>query len=145
MHLFLSYNPPSLISCSFAQTGSHDIFINIKTFHLFPVSFWYFIDIQGYLWYVKWATELGIVNGIGANKFAPETNIIRQYLVAILYRYADIMGITLPKLFAPAIFPLRSSYKWLLGINALTIVGLAVSSKRTLTLPILLNKQSIAY
>ena len=44
--------------------------------------------------YVKWASSLGIVNGIGDNKYAPEAEISRQDLAVILCNYIDKMGIT---------------------------------------------------
>jgi len=53
---------------------------------------------QWYAPYVKWAAEMGIVSGIGDNKFAPDIDISRQDLAVILYRYADKMGITLPEI-----------------------------------------------
>ena len=52
---------------------------------------------QYYAPYVKWAAEMGIVSGVGNNKFAPDANIRRQDIAAILYRYAEKTGITLPK------------------------------------------------
>ena len=48
--------------------------------------------------YVKWAAEKGIVNGVGNNKFAPNADISRQDLAAILYRYAEAMEIPLPEI-----------------------------------------------
>ena len=47
--------------------------------------------------YIKWAAELGIVNGTGNNIFATNADISRQDLAAILYRFAEKMGITLPQ------------------------------------------------
>lgn len=46
-------------------------------------------------WYyqaVSWAAKNGIVNGVTATTFAPNTNITREQLAAILYRYADYKG-----------------------------------------------------
>ena len=48
---------------------------------------------QYYAPYVKWAAEMGIVNGVGDNKFAPDANISRQDLAVILNNYADKLGI----------------------------------------------------
>ncbi|WP_339319325.1 LamG-like jellyroll fold domain-containing protein [Paenibacillus sp. FSL R10-2734] len=42
----------------------------------------YFVDA------VAWASENGIVSGTGNGKFAPNDNITREQLAAILYRYA---------------------------------------------------------
>ena len=54
------------------------------------------VDIEEYYApYIKWAAEMGIVNGTGNDIFAPNTNITRQDLAVILYRYAEKMGITL--------------------------------------------------
>ena len=52
---------------------------------------------QYYAPYVKWAAEKGIVKGVGEGNFAPDANISRQDLEAILYRYAEVMGIILPE------------------------------------------------
>ena len=59
---------------------------------------------QYYAPYVKWASEKGIVSGTGDNKFAPNTNISRQDLAVILYRYTGIMGIALPETTAAITF-----------------------------------------
>ena len=48
---------------------------------------------QYYAPYVKWAADMGIVTGIGDNRFAPDANISRQDLAVILNNYADKMGI----------------------------------------------------
>ena len=52
---------------------------------------------QWYAPYAKWAAEIGIVSGIGNNNYAPNADISRQDLAAILYNYAVKMGITLPE------------------------------------------------
>lgn len=46
-------------------------------------------------WYYKavcWAAKNGIVNGVTDTTFAPNTNITREQLAAILYRYAGYKG-----------------------------------------------------
>ena len=46
-------------------------------------------------WYFKavsWAAQNGIVNGVTTTTFAPNNNITREQLAAILYRYADYKG-----------------------------------------------------
>lgn len=51
-----------------------------------------FDDVPQTAYYSKaiaWASKKGIVNGIGDNKFAPDSEITREQLVTILYRYAD--------------------------------------------------------
>lgn len=46
--------------------------------------------------YVEWAKEAGIVNGVGNNKFAPDSNISRQDLAVIIKRYAEYANKLLP-------------------------------------------------
>lgn len=50
-----------------------------------------FRDVEADSWYsraVDWAAEEGIVEGIGDGRFAPEVQVTREQLAAILYRYA---------------------------------------------------------
>ena len=54
-----------------------------------------FSDVPNGKWYtdaVAWASENGIVGGVGNNKFDPNGNITREQMVAILYRYAQKKG-----------------------------------------------------
>ena len=46
--------------------------------------------------YVEWSRQNGIVLGVGNNRFLPDREVTRQELAAILHRYADFAGITLP-------------------------------------------------
>lgn len=51
-----------------------------------------FSDVAADAWYskcVSWASEQGIVSGIGNNKFGPELSITREQLALILYQYAE--------------------------------------------------------
>lgn len=51
-----------------------------------------FDDVASGAWYadaVSWAAENGIVNGVSDAEFAPNDNITREQLAAILYRYAE--------------------------------------------------------
>ena len=51
----------------------------------------HFSDVSSDSWYtdaVQWAAESGIVGGLGGNQFAPESNITRESVAVILYRYA---------------------------------------------------------
>lgn len=51
-----------------------------------------FSDVDASRYYAKpvaWAAENGIVNGMGNNKFQPNTNITREQVATILYRYAS--------------------------------------------------------
>ena len=41
---------------------------------------------------VIWAHQNGIVNGITENEFAPNQNITREQIIAIMYRYAEFKG-----------------------------------------------------
>lgn len=50
-----------------------------------------FADVSASAWYsrsISWASQLGIVSGIGNNKFGPELSITREQLALILYQYA---------------------------------------------------------
>ena len=50
-----------------------------------------FIDVSEFEYYstaVAWASENGIVKGIGDNSFAPDAEVTREQLITILYRYA---------------------------------------------------------
>lgn len=50
-----------------------------------------FTDVPDGLWYtdaIVWATESGVVNGIGEGLFAPDNKITREQIATILYRYA---------------------------------------------------------
>jgi hypothetical protein len=52
-----------------------------------------FGDVEDGVWYtdaITWAAAHGIVNGVGDNKFAPDDDITREQLAAILYRYEQI-------------------------------------------------------
>ena len=54
-----------------------------------------FIDVLGGSWYdeaVAWATENGITNGVSETEFAPNANILREQIAAMLYRYAQFKG-----------------------------------------------------
>jgi hypothetical protein len=50
-----------------------------------------FSDVAADAWYggaMAWATENGLVSGIGGGLFAPEASITRQDLAVLLLRYA---------------------------------------------------------
>ena len=52
-------------------------------------------DGDDYTWYtqaVKWAYHVGVVNGMTATTFEPNTPVTREQLAAILYRFADSLG-----------------------------------------------------
>ena len=55
-----------------------------------------FEDVENGAWYADaaaWANENGIVNGISEKEFAPDLNITREQMAAILYRYAKLKGV----------------------------------------------------
>ena len=57
-----------------------------------------FADVPADAWYapyVNWATENGVVYGVSDTAFAPDTEISRQDMAAMLYRYAGQFGIQL--------------------------------------------------
>ena len=50
-----------------------------------------FADVDGGAWYaeaVRWAASEGIVTGVSDTSFAPNAEITREQLAAILHRYA---------------------------------------------------------
>ncbi len=54
-----------------------------------------FLDVKFTDWYgsaIVWAAYEGIVNGMSTDTFAPNGNITREQLAAILYRYANYCG-----------------------------------------------------
>ena len=54
-----------------------------------------FADVAADTWYaeaVGWAADAGIVNGITATTFSPDTSITREQLAVMLYRYAASQG-----------------------------------------------------
>ena len=55
-----------------------------------------FADVPGNSWYadaVAWASENGIVNGVGKGKFNPDGNVTREQMATILRRYAESKGL----------------------------------------------------
>lgn len=54
-----------------------------------------FTDVPDDEWYTKaviWASNNGIVNGVTDTEFAPDENITREQMAAIIYRYAKFKG-----------------------------------------------------
>lgn len=57
-----------------------------------------FSDVSASMYYapyVEWASQNGIVSGVGGGNFAPASNLTRSQMAAIICRYADFAGITL--------------------------------------------------
>ena len=55
-----------------------------------------FTDVADGEWYSKaaaWAADKGIINGVTDTEFAPELDITREQLAAMLFRYAKLKGI----------------------------------------------------
>jgi hypothetical protein len=55
-----------------------------------------FDDVAAGQWYssaVEWASENGIVSGIGDGRFDPDGEITREQMAAVMYRYAKYRGI----------------------------------------------------
>jgi len=49
-----------------------------------------FVDVPVSTWYapaVEWAASVGLVNGVGNGRFAPEDNITREQMALMLYNY----------------------------------------------------------
>lgn len=58
-----------------------------------------FSDVPTSRWsapYIAWAASLGVTNGDTASTFAPTKYITRQEMAAMIYRYVQISGKTLP-------------------------------------------------
>ena len=54
-----------------------------------------FADVDMGTWYansVVWAKQNGIVNGVNETDFAPDSNITREQIAAIMFRYAQYKG-----------------------------------------------------
>lgn len=54
-----------------------------------------FADVDMNAWYanaVVWAKQNGIVNGVNETDFAPDNNITREQIAAIMHRYAQYKG-----------------------------------------------------
>lgn len=59
-----------------------------------------FSDVPSSAWYEKgvaWAAAKGIVNGVGDNRFAPESAVSREQMVVLLFNYAKYAGIDVSK------------------------------------------------
>ena len=67
-----------------------------------------FTDVPNGKWYtdaVAWAAENGVVNGVGDGKFEPDGSVTREQMAAILYRYAQKVGIDTSKHTELSAFP----------------------------------------
>ncbi len=67
-----------------------------------------FVDVPAKEYYteaVAWAAENGIVNGTDATHFAPNDEVTREQIAAILYRYAEKKGVDTTKRADLNVFP----------------------------------------
>ena len=67
-----------------------------------------FADVAAAAYYaeaVAWASENGVVNGIDAAHFAPENEVTREQIAAILYRYAEKKGMNTQNRADLSVFP----------------------------------------
>lgn len=58
-----------------------------------------FADVAKGSWYapyVEWAVKNGITQGMGDGKFAPDQAVTREQMAALIIRYADAAGYSLP-------------------------------------------------
>jgi hypothetical protein len=58
-----------------------------------------FADVASAAWYfaaVQWASDAGVIQGMGDGTFAPAASITREQIAVMLYRYANSAGIALP-------------------------------------------------
>ena len=58
----------------------------------------FFDDVSASAWYasyVQWAYEKGVVSGMGNNQFAPDANVTREQMAAIISRYVKYKGVSL--------------------------------------------------
>ena len=54
-----------------------------------------FTDVKSSDWYapgVAWASSIGVVNGVSADRFSPSGTVTREQIAAILYRYSAYQG-----------------------------------------------------
>ena len=67
-----------------------------------------FTDVNATAYYadaVAWAAENGVVKGVDETHFAPEAEVTREQLAAILFRYAEKKGVDTTKRAALSTFP----------------------------------------
>ena len=68
---------------------------------------WSFVDVpvnSYYAPYVNWASLNSVVNGVGANRFAPEDPVTREQIALILSRYANNNNLIMKKVQGAAAF-----------------------------------------
>ncbi|WP_171056420.1 choice-of-anchor I family protein [Paenibacillus sinopodophylli] len=71
-----------------------------------------FTDVKASDYYagaVAWASDHGIVGGVGDGKFEPKANISREQLVTMIARFTEVMSFQLPANTNPQVFADESS------------------------------------
>ena len=74
-----------------------------------------FQDVASNAWYfaaVQWAADVGVVHGLDGENFAPNDNVTREQMAAMLYRYANMRGITLATGYATPFVDQASISPW---------------------------------
>ena len=101
-----------------------------------------FADVDAKAYYadaVAWAAENGVVNGVDATHFAPENEVTREQIAAILYRYAEKKGADTTKRAALSTFPdankvssyAKDAMAWAVEANLIT--GIKAANETTLS------------
>ncbi len=66
-----------------------------------------FVDIEEGTWYadaVAWAGGIGVVNGIGDDKFGPDIAVTREQIAVMTVKFAQLAGVSLPDVNEAATF-----------------------------------------
>lgn len=94
-----------------------------------------FTDVAANAWYtdaVNWAAVTGIVTGSGDGTFHPDSNVTREEMAVMLYRYArNYMGVNVPATGDLSAFPDRAkvsswaeeALSWAVGAGIITSRG----------------------
>ena len=67
-----------------------------------------FTDVPAGTWYtdaVEWASENGIVKGVGHDRYAPGADVTREQIATMLFRYAQYLGMDVSGRSALSLFP----------------------------------------
>ncbi len=100
-----------------------------------------FADVNAKAYYadaVAWAAENGVVKGVDATHFAPENEVTREQIAAILYRYAEKKGVDTTKRADLSTFPdankvssyAKDAMAWAVEANLIT--GIKAAKETTL-------------
>ena len=75
------------------------VLANLENVHLSGYTGSRFSDVTDGQWYtaaVEWAAESGIVNGINADRFEPNSPMTREQMLVVLYNYMKYKGYEIP-------------------------------------------------